>query len=438
MKFFDRQEEISRLRTIRDESEREARFTVLTGRRRVGKTELVKHAYADEDFVYLFVSRKAEPVLVASFIEEVNRVENEAISSEISSFSGFFRELFKVAERRHLTVFVDEFQEFLRINPSVYGDLQGLWDRYHNRVRLNLIVCGSINSLMTKIFQDRKEPLYGRQTAMLKLGPFTTAALKEILYFHAPKATHEDLLALYAFTGGVAKYVAMLMDAKATTRGKMIKAIVSPDSLFLDEGKMLLSDEFGKDYAVYFSILSAIARGATSRNEIEQDVGRAIGGHLTRLESDYHLIVKQEPFGSKSSKIIRYQIDDRFYVFWFRFIFKYDYMLQIGAYEMLRKLVERDYAVFAGKALERYYLQKFAESGAWTRLGSWWDRKGTNEIDLVAENELTNQLEVYEVKIAAHRYRATQLAQKVEAFRAALGLKPTRQLTIGALSLAEM
>lgn len=438
MKFFDRQEEIARLRAIRQESQEEARFTVLTGRRRVGKTELVKHAYADEDFVYLFVSRKAEPVLVASFVEEVNRVADDAISPEISSLSGFFRELFKLAERRPLTVFIDEFQEFLRINPAVYGDLQGLWDRYHDRVRLNLVVCGSINSLMTKIFQDRKEPLYGRQTAMMKLAPFTTDVLKEILSFHSPDYANDDLLALYAFTGGVAKYVAMLMDAKATTRAKMIKAIVAPDSLFLDEGKMLLSDEFGKDYAVYFSILSAIARGATSRNEIEQDVGRAVGGHLTRLESDYHLIVKQEPFGSKSTKIIRYQIDDRFYVFWFRFIFKYDYMLQIGAYEMLRKLVERDYTVFAGKALERYYLQKFAESGKWTRLGSWWDRKGTNEIDLVAENELTERLEVYEVKIDAQRYRAAQLAQKVEAFRTAIGLKSKRTLTTGVLSLLEM
>ena len=438
MKFFDREKEIARLREIREESLKEARFTVLTGRRRVGKTELVKQAYAGEDFVYLFVSRKAEPVLVASFIEEVNRVAPDAINSEITTFAGFFRELVKVAERRPLTVFIDEFQEFLRINPSVYGDIQGIWDRYHDRIHLNLVVCGSVNSLMTRIFQDRKEPLYGRQTALLKLAPFSTSVLKEILAFHYPRYTNEDLLALYAFTGGVAKYVAMLMDARAYTRSKMIKAIVSSDSLFLDEGKMLLSDEFGKDYAVYFSILSAIARGATSRNEIEQDVGRAVGGHLTRLESDYHLIVKQEPFGATSSKIVRYQIDDRFYVFWFRFIFKYDYMLQIGAYEMLQKLIARDYLVFAGKALERYFRQKFAESGKWTRLGSWWDRKGENEIDLVAENELEHRLEVFEVKMDAGRYREAVLEKKVEAFRRAVGLKPNKAIEKGGLSLEEM
>lgn len=438
MKFFDRTEEIARLRRIREESLQEARFTVVTGRRRVGKTELVKQAYKDVDFVYLFVSRKAEPVLVSAFVEEVNRVEEDAVSAEISSFAGFFRELFKLAERRPLTVFIDEFQEFLRINPAVYGDLQGLWDRYHDRVRLNLVVCGSINSLMTKIFQDRKEPLYGRQTAMMKVAPFSTSVLKEILRHHAPRYRNEDLLALYAFTGGVAKYVAMLMDAGATTRSDMIKTIVSPDSLFLDEGKMLLSDEFGKDYGVYFSILSAIARGATLRNEIEQDVGRAVGGHLTRLESDYHLIAKQEPFGARSGKIVRYQIDDRFYVFWFRFVFKYDYMLQIGAFDMLRKLVERDYAVFAGRALERYFRQKFAESGRWTRLGSWWDRKGGNEIDLVAENELEKRLEVFEIKLDAGRYREGGLREKVNHLCTATGRKTERSVPVGLLSVEDM
>ncbi len=438
MKFFDRTDEIARLREIRERASTTSQFTVITGRRRVGKTELLKHAYADDDFIYLFVSRKAESVLVTSFIEEVNRLYPEAISVEISTLGGFFRELMKLAERQPLTVFIDEFQEFFRINPSVYGDLQGLWDRFHDKVRLNLVVCGSINSLMTKIFQNRKEPLYGRQTALLRIEPFTTTTLKEILSHYAPEYTSDDLLALYAFTGGVAKYVASLMDARAYTPEQMVKCIISPDSLFLDEGKMLLSDEFGKDYAVYFSILSAIARGATTRNEIEQDVGRAVGGHLTRLENDYHLIAKQEPFRARSSKVVRYLIDDRFYVFWFRFIFKYDYMLQIGSYDMLRKVVLRDYPVFSGKALERYFRQKFAEGGAWTRIGSWWDRRGENEIDLVAENELDRTLAVYEVKRDSKRYRGEELDAKIKTFLSVLGRQASLPVARGVLSLDDM
>ena len=84
-----------------------------------------------------------------------------------------------------------------------------------------------------------------------------------------PDHAAEDLLAIYSFTGGVAKYVQLLIDAGATTKTKMINHIIQADSVFLGEGKAILIEEFGKDYGVYFSILSAIARGKTSRSEIE-------------------------------------------------------------------------------------------------------------------------------------------------------------------------
>lgn len=416
MRFFDREMQLERLRTIRTQSGETSQFTVLTGRRRIGKTELVKRAFDRDGFVYLFVSRKSEPDLVEGFIEELNRVFPEAVSCEIRTLEGFFREVFKFARSTNLTVFIDEFQDFVRVNPSVFSILQGLWDREHDRCRLNLIVCGSVNSLMNRIFRDRKEPLYGRQTAMMRLEPFTPQTLKEILRFHSPRFAPEDLLALWTFTGGVAKYVALLMDAGATTFRAMLNAVVAEDSFFLDEGRTLLGDEFGKGYSVYFSILSAIARGATVRNEIEQIVGRQVGGYLTRLEEDYHLVGRTVPFGAANSRMTRYRISDSFYRFWFRFVFRYEYMVQAGAFDLLRKVVKRDYPAFSGFALESYFVAKFAQSGDWGRIGNWWDRKGENEIDIIADNELTGKMVVAEVKRDRRRIDLDVLRRKFAVF----------------------
>ena len=154
--------------------------------------------------------------------------------------------------------------------------------------------------MMTKIFQDRKEPLYNRQTRFMTVRPFTPVVLKEILSEYNPGYAAEDLLALYAFTGGVAKYVQLLMDAGAVTKEKMLDRIVRADSVFLGEGKAILIEEFGKDYGIYFSILSAIARGKTSRSEIENVVGREVGGYLTKLEKEYEVITKKQPLFEKT------------------------------------------------------------------------------------------------------------------------------------------
>ena len=434
MKFFDREDKIARLREIRDRSRNEAQFTVVTGRRRIGKTELVKRALGDRDFVYLFVSRKSEADLVSDFVEEFNRVVPDAVSPEIRTLQGFFREVFKVAQLQPVTVFIDEFQDFYRVNPSAFSILQGLWDREHGNARLNLVVCGSINSLVSRIFLNRKEPLYGRQTAFMRVEAFSVEVMKDILRHYKRAFTPADLLALWSFTGGVAKYVALMMDAGATDFESMLKVAVSEDSFFLEEGRILLGDEFGRDYAVYFSILSAIARGVTTRNEIEQTVGRAVGGHLTRLEDDYHLVSRRLPFGAKTTRLVRYQIEDPFYRFWFRFVFRHDGLVQMKAFEMLRKFVRRDYPVFSGLALESLMRKKMSESGEWSRIGNWWDRKGENEIDLIAQNELEDVCLVAEVKRDRRRLDLTLLREKFEHCRPMLGLAKSVKVEFKGLS----
>ena len=204
MRFFDRTEEIASLREIRRMAGENAQFTVVTGRRRIGKTSLVRKAYEDEPFLYFFVARKAEGDLCEDYRVEIESKLGIPTMGRAERFADVFEYLMKLSAERPVTLFIDEFQEFFRVNKSVYSDMQRIWDIYSPQARINLIVCGSIYSMMTKIFKDKKEPLYNRQSRFMSVRPFTPTVLKEILSEYRPGYTAEDLLALYAFTGGVA------------------------------------------------------------------------------------------------------------------------------------------------------------------------------------------------------------------------------------------
>ena len=439
MKFYDRTEEIATLQRIRKNSNENAQFTVITGRRRIGKTSLVLKAYEDIPILYFFVSRKSENLLCEEFRQEVETKLSIKTGGSPANFAELFDFLMTLSKERNFTLFIDEFQEFFKVNKSVYSDMQRIWDMYHTKAHINLIVCGSIFSMMTKIFKDKKEPLYNRQTRFMSIKPFTPAVLKEIMAEYNPNYTSEDLLALYSFTGGVAKYVQLLVDAGATTKTKMLNHIIKADSVFLGEGKAILIEEFGKDYGVYFSILSAIARGKTLRSEIEQIVGREIGGYLTKLEKEYEVITKNQPIFEKSStKNVRYTIEDNFFTFWFRFIYKYNYMLEIENYDAVKTIINRDYETFSGKMLERYFKRVLMESKAYTRIGSWWDRKGKNEIDIVAENELNNEAVFIEVKRKEDNFDADALNEKVDVFTRATGKFKDYIVSQKGLSMTDM
>ena len=422
MKFYDREREITFLKETREQSKVAARFTVLTGRRRVGKTTLIREAYKDEPFAYFFVARKAEGDLCEAYLEEINEKLGVPTLGSSRKFSDIFRYLMKLSEVRSFTLVIDEFQDFFRVNKSVYSEMQDIWDEYEKTSKMNLVVCGSIYSLMQKIFKDKKEPLYGRNTAELRLKPFRPSVLKEIMADANPGYSKEDLLALFTFTGGVPKYVNLLFDAGALDKDSMIKHIVSPNSTFLNEGKNNLIEEFGKDYGTYFSILSCIARGKNTRSGIEDMIGREVGGYLTNLENDYELITKRQPLFEKSStKNVRYELGDVFYSFWFRFIFKYSYIIEIENYAKLQAIIERDYNTFSGLMLERYFHQVALEGGEFTRIGRWWDRKWENEIDMIAEDELSNRAMFFEIKRQRSEIGIGTLKQKAETMLRATG-----------------
>ena len=388
--------------------------------------------------LYFFVARKTEAELCKDFVEEITSKLQLPILGEVVRFADIFKYLLQLSRNRPLTLIIDEFQDFKRVNPSVFSDMQKIWDLNKQEAHINLVVCGSVYSLMNVIFKNNKQPLYGRQTGEIKVTPFPPSVVKEILSSYNSAYTNEDLLALYSYTGGVAEYVEMMMDAGAMTKEQMTEKFVAKNSYFIYEGKNMLIEEFGKDYARYFEILQLIASGYTTRGEIESIMKIEIAGYLAKLENDYCLISRYTPMFQKANRNIHYQIEDNFLRVWFRYIYKYGYMIEVGANKKLKMLMDKDYTTYTGKVLERYFLAKMIESEEYTQIASWWDRKGENEIDLIAADELEQKVTFYEVKRQAKDINLGILKDKAEHFFQATGKFKKYDIGYQGLSMEDM
>lgn len=398
MKFYNREKELKNLQNIEKLSQISSKMSIIVGRRRIGKTKLIKEAYKDS--IYFFVSKKDESLLCEEFITILQNSLDIKILGEFKKFSTLFEYIMQLAQNRAFTLIIDEFQEFLSINNTIYSDMQNIWDSYKDNTKLNLVLSGSIYSLMKKIFEDKKEPLFGRANNKIHLKAFDINTLKEILNDHYANFTNENLLSFYTLTGGVAKYVEIFVEKGAFTLESQLDLIFDEYSLFLEEGKNLLIEEFGKEYTTYFSILSLISSSKTSRTEIESILERNIGGYLDRLENEYSIIKKIKPiFAKEQSRTVKYEIIDNFFSFWFRFIYKYKSAVEIENFDFVKNIVKRDFSMYSGKFLERYFVEKLKSTNRFSNIGTYWEKSNQNEIDIVAINSETKELALIEVKL---------------------------------------
>jgi len=424
MRFYDREKELETLSQTREIAfGKVSQMTVLTGRRRIGKTKLMMKSCEGTPTVYLFVSRSSEAVLCRQFCQTARESLDAFIPNGISSFCELFQMLMEIGKQKPYNLIIDEFQELTNVNSSVFGDIQNIWDATKDEARVNLMVSGSVYSLMHQIFMNYKEPLYGRATSIIRLKPFPVSVLKQIMADHAPHYQNDDLLALYAFTGGVPKYVELLMDGGAFTAEDMIAQMVRDNSVFIEEGNMMLIQEFGKRYGNYYAILSAIASGANETSRIADVTGqKSLGGSLQRLEEDYDLIAKLRPIKAREgTQTVRYEIKDHFLRFWFRYIVKYQGLVQSGKFDLLRSIILQDYPTFSGRELEAYFRDLLVETRPIEQIGSWWeasrgktDETDQHEIDIVALYFKEKRVLIAEVKRQRKNFEPEKFRRKVE------------------------
>ncbi len=425
MKFYDRETELQLLEDTRVRSGQSAQMTFIVGRRRVGKTFLTTEAFREKKSLYFFVARKNETLLCEEFIGEIALKLEQPVLGEFKSFAKLFEYLLVLSQNTPFTLVLDEFQEFNNINNAIFGEMQNLWDQYKNSSKMNLVISGSVYSMMKKIFENSKEPLFGRANERIHLKPFSILTLKEIISDYNPAFNADDLLAFYIMSGGVAKYVEVFVDKNCLSLKSILSEIFRENSLLIDEGKNVLIEEFGKEYATYFSILSLIASSRTSRSEIESILEKNVGGFLDKLEKEYQIIKNVRPVLSKQgTRSVKYFIEDNFLNFWFRFIYKYRTAVEIGNFAYVRKIVERDYETFSGLFLEKYFREKLALSGEYSQIGRYWSARNQNEIDVVAIDDFGKKVLIAEVKrnkneisIPRLKIQATELVAKLPGYK---------------------
>ena len=400
MKFYDRETELALLQDLTERSAQYSQFTAIFGRRRIGKTELVRQHLQNRG-IYFFVEKRPSNALLAEFSATLK--SHIAHAPAFTDWKDFFVFLFAETQHQHMVVVFDEFQNFLTVEPAIYSILQGVWDTWHKQSRIHLIAIGSVVGLMKKVFQDAKEPLYGRLTQEIDLSPLPIDATYQIatdLGFQSPT----DILTLYGIFGGMPRYYEIIesMGLGGSTIPHILhQALFTPFAPFRNEMRDIILSEFGNTAHTYLAILEAIATGKTRLSEIAGPAGlpaTSLSKYLRELSDLFDLIEREVPITERSwkTKKSRYKIRDPFITFWMRFIYRQLSIYESGNFPYFLNRLNTSISEFMGFAFEnitREVLIKLNHHNAapfyFHRIGRWWDRQ--SEIDLVALNPETRQ-----------------------------------------------
>jgi len=412
MKFVNRKEELKQLEEYYRLSSKRQIITAVSGLRRVGKTTLVREFIKDKKALYFFVyENKTSSELLKEFVKELREKKLISELEEIDSWNTFFKILFKRC-KKYVVVF-DEFQNFYNIEKSVFSVIQRNVDE-NQSIPIHFIFLGSLVRLFKKIFEDNKQPLYGRVSSKINLSPFS---LKDSLYT-LKLLGHSDLkemLKIYGVFGGFPKYYA---DIEKFDLGKKSYLEII-DYLFVQENAPLenevldiLKQEFGRRGSLYYSILSAIASGKTKLDEIANFTGTkesSITRHLSELEDKFGLITSFKPLNNK--KNTRYFIYPPLISFWFKFIYDKFSKYKIGEEKEILSNIKKHFNSFFGRRFEEICKEILVELNKENKLpfridylSNWWGTKRIEgkreeiEIDLIGKNDKSKNILLVECK----------------------------------------
>jgi AAA+ ATPase superfamily predicted ATPase len=405
MKFYNRENELAKLNKIFTEGAKQAHLFVLSGRRRIGKTTLIKHfTEGRDDVVYLFVSKKKPHLLLAEFSEILaERIPTLKLIS-LNNFDSLFKIIFEEMCKIPLYVMFDEFQNFQQVDDSVFSVLQNIWDTYKDKAKGAVVCAGSVQTLMRDIFEGEKEPLLNRASEKMSLKPLSVETIALILADNGATAS-KDLLFYHTLFGGIPKYYAILNRSnlfRTTHRTVISRLFCEQDALLQQEGRELLIEEFGKNYHLYFSILQTIASGATQMAQIADKTGinvNSISKYLDEMVSEYGVLERRAPVTVKSGghKGGRYHIADPLLKFWFRYIYKNQTLIEIGAVDRLVDKIEEDLSNFQGWVFEGMIREILISRNngsivpfKFDCISGFWDKGGKVEIDIVAVDSKEN------------------------------------------------
>ena len=397
--FIGRERELVSLNQLYQSDKFE--FVVLYGRRRVGKTALITHFIDNKRAIYFMgVESNAKQNLenfstgIFEYISGIKEAE-----TSFASFQAALETVFQLSLDKRIILAIDEYPYVARASKSLASTLQMLIDKYKDRSRLMLILCGSSMSYMEDHVLAYKAPLYGRRTAQIKLQPFdfeeTCRCFKNF--------SAEDKALAYGIMGGTPQYLLQL-DERLSIEENVKNTYLNPASALYEEPTNLLKQEV-REPALYTAIITAIATGASRMSEISSKIGEDTNVCSVYLKNlvTLGIVQKETPYGEKASKKAIYSISDNMFRFWYRFVPENASMIVRGASELVYRRIEPHLPEYMGKVFVeicQQYLWKLLLSGKspveFHSLGRWWGNdpahKSQAEIDIMGEQDKSTAL----------------------------------------------
>ena len=390
--FIGRKEELKKLNEMYASGKFEC--AIIYGRRRVGKTTLIKEFMKDKKAIY-FVAREADSMVnLAGFSNDVYSVTAKELAknSFFSDWEKAFDYIYQISRNNRIILAIDEYPYLAGGYPAISSILQAHIDSQFKESKLFLIICGSSMSFMEHQVLGYKSPLYGRRTAQFKIMPFSF--FESLPFFEAFEKT--DKAVLYGITGGIPEYLAKINTSKSV-EDNIIDLFLTASGYMYEEPSNLIKQEL-REPATYNRILDAIAGGASRLNEIATKCGMESNKCAKYLNSLISLgIVKKElPVTEISSKKSIYLLDDMMFRFWYRFVFHNMSAVVSGLGKSVYEFdVAPNISGYMGLVFEeicKQYLFEEAKKNVLPffiqKLGRWWGNnpkeKRQEEIDILA------------------------------------------------------
>lgn len=391
--FIGRTNELNTLNRLY--SSKKFEFIVMYGRRRVGKTTIINEFIKNKKAIYFIGIESNLQQNLANFSCSILEYQSSIMASNsFSSFQDALDYVFQLAQKERLILVIDEYPYVAREVKSLASTLQMLIDKYHDKSKLMLILCGSSMSYIEDNILAYKSPLYGRRTAQMKILPFDFSDFCK--FFH--NFNDEDLMTAYGLVGGTPQYLLQL-DDNLSIADNIKNTFLSPSSILFEEPQNLLKQEV-RDVALYNAIITAIATGASRMVEISTKVGESTSVCSNYLKNliDLGIIKKEQPYGEKESRKSIYSLEDNMFRFWYRFIPENNAAITRGITDLAYKRISPHLSTYLGKIFEdvcHQYLYKRLLNGDFAvdfkDLGRWWGSdpctKSQIEIDIMGQQD---------------------------------------------------
>lgn len=390
MKFINREAELNFLE--KEYVSNNSSFIIIWGRRRVGKTELLKTFSRKKPAIFYIADLTDRIYQINSFKELVADFFKDSVfrESRFESFEPIFRYISQKTKQKTLLI-IDEYPYLRIVDPSIDSVLQKAWDMYLKNKKIMIILSGSHISMMEKIINSYTHPLYGRRTGQLKISPFKF--LDFIKFFH--QRDYKNLLRFYGVFGGTPRYI-LEIDIKKTLWENIKEKLLNPMSSLYMEPQIILPEEIRSPFG-YFTIMKSIGEGKVKLSEISSSMHadpRIVSKYLSSLQ-EMDLIERRIPVTAQKSKSRKgiYLIKDYFFRFWFRYIFGNSHLIETGKSGEVLNFIKKDFDTYMGKIFEEVILQIINQKPhlipfKFKKAGSFWDRKLEIDIVLIGDNEV--------------------------------------------------